>query len=207
MDNRQWKVLESEYLFKRPWLTVRRDKVLLPTGAINPEFYILEYPMWVNVIALTREGQFVLVRQYRHGLGETHYELCAGVVEQGEEPLAAAKRELLEETGFGGGKWHLLMSISPNASTVNNLSYCFVATDVERLSTEQHLDATEDLTVHLFDEVEVRQMLANNEIRQALMAAPLWRYFCEKKCGQNRSRKIELNQISEFQISNFKFNN
>lgn len=181
MDDRKWKVLESEYLFKRPWLTVRRDKVLLPTGAVHPEYYVLEYPTWINVIAVTKDGQFVLVRQYRHALGETHYELCAGVVEQGEEPLAAAKRELLEETGFGGGSWRLLMTISPNPSTVNNLAHCFVATGVERLSAEQHLDTTEDLSVHLFDEADMRRMLDNNEIRQALMAAPLWRYFCEKR--------------------------
>lgn len=180
MDDRKWKVLESEYLFKRPWLTVRRDKVLLPTGVVNPEYYVLEYPTWINVIAITKNGQFVLVQQYRHGLGETHYELCAGVVEQGEEPLAAAQRELLEETGFSGGLWRLLMTISPNSSSVNNIVHCFVATGVELLST-QHLDATEDLSVHLFEAADMRRMLDNNEIKQALMLAPLWRYFCEKQ--------------------------
>lgn len=181
MDDRKWEVLASEYLFRKPWLTVRRDKVLLPTGAVNPEYYVLEYPTWINVIAITADGRFVLVRQYRHALGETHFELCAGVAEQGEEPLEAAKRELLEETGFGGGTWRLLMTIAPNPGTSNNLAYCFVATDVERLSAEQHLDATEDLSVHLFAENDVLQMLNTGEIRQASMAAPLWRYFCEKQ--------------------------
>lgn len=177
----EWKTLDSQYLFRRPWLTVRCDKLLMPNGKVMPEYYVLEYPTWINVIAITHDGQFVLVRQYRHALGETHFELCAGCVEKGEEPLAAAQRELMEETGFGGGEWRLAMTLSANASTMNNLSYCYVATGVERITTEQHLDPTEDLTVHLFSEDEVRKMLANNEIRQALMAASLWRYFCEKK--------------------------
>lgn len=93
----KWKKLESQYLFQRPWLTVRRDKVELPDGRTNDEFYVLEYPDWVNVIAITKNGQFVMERQYRHGIGVTCYEICAGVIEQGESPLEAAKRELLEE--------------------------------------------------------------------------------------------------------------
>ena len=100
-DDRKWKVLKSEYLFKRPWLTARRDEVELPNGARNPEYYVLEYPNWVNVLAITRDGKFLMVRQYRHGLGKTCYELCAGVCEATDaSPLDAARRELLEETGY-----------------------------------------------------------------------------------------------------------
>ena len=69
MKNMNWKLLSSEYLFKRPWLTARKDKVQLPDGRIMDEYYVLEYPTWINVIAITTEGQMVLVRQYRHGLG------------------------------------------------------------------------------------------------------------------------------------------
>lgn len=80
-DDRKWEIIESEYLIRRPWLTARRDRVKLPTGVEIPEYYILEYPDWVNVIAITKEGKFVLVRQYRHGIKETRYEICAGVCE------------------------------------------------------------------------------------------------------------------------------
>ena len=83
-DDRKWEIIESEYLIRRPWLTARRDRVKLPTGVEIPEYYILEYPDWVNVIAITKEGKFVLVRQYRHGIKETRYEICAGVCETGE---------------------------------------------------------------------------------------------------------------------------
>ena len=175
-DERKWEIISSEYLIRRPWLTARRDHVRLPTGVENPEFYILEYPDWVNVIAITRKGEFVMIRQYRHGLGETRYELCAGVSEEGEDPIDSARRELLEETGYGGGEWQLWMTISANPSTTTNLTYCYLATNVEVMSTQQ-LEETEDITVHLLTEKEVKALLVNDEIRQALMAAPLWKYF------------------------------
>ena len=175
-DERKWEIISSEYLIRRPWLTARRDHVRLPTGVENPEFYILEYPDWVNVIAITRKGEFVMIRQYRHGLGETRYELCAGVSEEGEDPIDSARRELLEETGYGGGEWQLWMTISANPSTTTNLTYCYLATNVELMSTQQ-LEETEDITVHLLTEKEVKALLVNDEIRQALMAAPLWNYF------------------------------
>lgn len=175
-DDRKWEILESEYLIKRPWLTARRDRVKLPTGVEIPEYYILEYPNWVNVIAITKEGKFVLIRQYRHGIRETRYEICAGVCEKGEDPIVSAQRELYEETGYGKGEWSLFMTVSANASTMTNLTYCYLAIGVEPIST-QHLEETEDLSVHLLDKEEVKALLMQDEVKQALMAAPLWKYF------------------------------
>ena len=63
--NKAWKTVSSKYLFRRPWLTVRCEDMLLPNGNHIPEYYILEYPDWVNTIAITKDGQFVFVRQYR----------------------------------------------------------------------------------------------------------------------------------------------
>lgn len=72
-----WKTVSSKYLFRRPWLTVRCEDMLLPNGNHIPEYYILEYPDWVNTIAITKDGKFVFVRQYPPGLGRTSYEaLC-----------------------------------------------------------------------------------------------------------------------------------
>lgn len=177
----KWKVLDTEYLFRRPWLTVRRDTVELPNGTVHPEYYVLEYPKWINVIALTPEGKFVMVKQYRHGLGIVATELCAGVVEDNEDPLEGAKRELLEETGFGGGEWELSMVISANPGSQNNLAYCYIARNVVQM-TEQHLDATEDIRVELLTEDEVYSMLLSDNLKQSLMAAPLWKYFALKNC-------------------------
>lgn len=175
----KWRLVNSEYLIRRPWLTARRDTVELPDGRINDEFYILEYPTWVNVIAIDKDGRFVMVEQFRHGLGEVYTELCAGVAEEGEEPVDAAKRELLEETGYTGGTWILLNKISQNPSTCTNYTYCFLAEGVEKTDS-QHLDATEDVNVKLLSEQEVLDMLKNDEIKQSLMATPLWHYFYKK---------------------------
>ena len=77
----KWKSLCSEYIIKRPWLTARRDKIELPDGRIIPEFYVLEYPEWVNVIAITTDGKFVMERQYRYAADSTNYEIPCGVME------------------------------------------------------------------------------------------------------------------------------
>lgn len=175
---RKWKVLKSEYLIKRPWLTARKDFIELPDGRQNDEYYVLEYPDWVNVIAITDDGSFVMERQYRHGLGNTCYELPCGVIEEGETPLEAAKRELQEETGFGGGEWSKLMYLSPNPGSQNNLSHTYVAIGVKKIY-EQKFDATEDIAVHLLKVEQMKDLLQNGQIIQALMAAPLWRYFSE----------------------------
>ena len=130
-QDRRWQILDSEYLIRRPWLTARKDRVRLPNGVENNEYYVLEYPDWVNVVALTRDGRFLMERQYRHGLQLTSYEICAGVCEAGETPLQSAQRELYEETGYGGGTWTPWMDISANTSTMTNLTHCFLATDVD----------------------------------------------------------------------------
>lgn len=176
----KWETLKSEYIFERPWLTARRDAVRLPDGRVFDEFYILEYPTWVNIIATTPQGQYVMVRQYRHGLHDVFLELCAGCVENGEEPIEAAKRELLEETGFGGGEWREFGVLSPNPTSTNNLCHTFIAEGVT-LRGEQHLDASEDIGVELLTREELFDALKSGDIIQAPMAAPLWRYFYERR--------------------------
>ena len=153
---RRWEILSTEYLIRRPWLTARRDKVQLPDGRINPEYYVVEYPDWVNVIAITRDGQFVMERQYRHAVAMTCYELPCGVMEKGETP-------------------HLL-DITPNPSSMSNFTHCFLATGVEKTGTP-HLDATEELEVHLLSREEVLTLLKENRLIQSLMLTPLLKYF------------------------------
>lgn len=174
-----WETLSSEYLIQRPWLTARRDVLKMPDGKVVPEYYVLEYPTWVNIIAITEDGMFILVRQYRHALGIVEYELCAGTMEASDEnPLEAAKRELLEETGYAGGEWTELTVLSANPTSMNNLNHTFIAKGVKKVSS-QHLDETEEITVHLFTKEELVDLLRRDEMKQALMVAPLWRYLAE----------------------------
>lgn len=176
MKNLDWKTLKSEYLIRRPWLTARRDTCQLPDGRINDEYYVLEYPTWINVIAVTKDDEMVLVRQYRHGLGRTCFEIVAGVVEKGEDPMDAAKRELEEETGFTGGEWRETMCFSCNPGSMNNVTHSYLAVGVEQ-TAKQHLDATEDIEVYVFPKERVREMLLNGDFMQAPMIAPLYKFF------------------------------
>ena len=175
-DEMRWKTVSSEYVIREPWMTVRKDKMMLPDGRVKEGYWSLEYPDWINVIALTKSGEFIFERQYRHGLGIVEFEIPAGVIEKGETPLEAARRELMEETGFGGGNWQLFMETCQNPGTCNNITHTFLARGVEPKG-ERHLDDNEDIDVYLLSEAEVRGILERDEIKQSMMSAPLWKYF------------------------------
>ena len=163
----KWKVLESDYLFNQPWLTVRRDKCELPNGKIMPAFYVLEYPTWVTALAITKEGKVVMVQQYRHGIEEVCIETPGGVVDAGEEPETAIKRELLEETGYAFDTFECLGKVCANPSTGNNYLYMYLATGGVKVA-EQNLDETEDVEVKFFTIEEVKNLIRENKIVQAL---------------------------------------
>lgn len=181
----KWKLLQSDYLFKEPWLTVRKQKMELPDGVVVPSYFVLEYPAWVCVVALTKEGKMIMVRQFRVGIERVLIELCAGVVEPEDTTfMDAAKRELLEETGYGNGKWELYMTTSANPGTHTNLTYCFLATDLEKIGSS-HPEETEDLSVELWQPEEILNMLQKDEILQSIHAAVLWKYFYNRgKIGE-----------------------
>jgi NUDIX domain len=94
---RRWTVRGSEYVVRQPpWFVLRRDHVVLPDGHDLGSYYVVEQKEWANVVAVTADDQVVMVRQYRHGLGESHLEIPGGFADG--EPLAGARRELVEET-------------------------------------------------------------------------------------------------------------
>lgn len=163
----EWKVLESEYLHKEPWLTVRKEKCETPKGKIIPAFYVNEYPDWVNAYALTKEGKVVMVKQYRHGLHEIGIELPGGVSEEGETPEEACKREMMEETGYEFEKWEYLGKVCANPSTTNNYTHFFVATGGVKVAG-QNLDETEEVEVTLKSLDEVKALVRQNKIMQSL---------------------------------------
>src|SRR5262249_8621073 len=151
-----------------PWLTLRRDRVRVPTGAVIDEYYVWEYPPWVNVVAVTADDRLVLVRQYRHGLGAAHYEPPAGGVDPADpDPPGAAGRELLEETGYGGGTWSPLLVSSANPGTHSNLTHSFLAVGVAPVAAAAP-EATEDLRVSLVPVAETRRLVTSGGVVQAL---------------------------------------
>jgi 8-oxo-dGTP pyrophosphatase MutT (NUDIX family) len=163
----KWKVLESTYLHNEPWLTVRKDICETPGGKHIPAFYVNEYPDWGNAFCLTKDGRVVMVKQYRHGIGEEGIELPGGVIEEGESPKEGVLRELLEETGYRFETIEYLGKISANPSTTNNLMHMFLARGGEKVA-EQNLDESEEVDVLYMSIAEVKQMVRENRIMQSL---------------------------------------
>lgn len=171
-----WQTLRKEYLLKSQWLTVRKDAVRLPSSVEIDDFYVLEYPDWVIVIVHTDNDKFLIEKQYRHGIDRECFELCAGIVEKNEEPLEAAKRELLEETGYTASHWKTLSSSAPNANAMTNFCHCFIAEDAKK-TNESNCDLSENIDIFEVDKKELALLLNEGKIIEANMRAALWEYL------------------------------
>ena len=158
---------------KEKWATLRVDTCKLQTGVIKDDYYVLEYPNWANAIALTRENKIILVRQYRHAADIISLEVPGGVMDGDESPEAAVRRELLEETGYSFDTAELIATLYPNPATSNNTTFTYLLTGGVK-THEQHLDEHEILNVEEYSIEEVKQLLKDNKIDQALHAAALF---------------------------------
>ena len=133
-DGAAWERLRSERLLETPYFALRSDKLRLPGGAVKDPYYVVERPDAAIIFPLTGEGEAVLVRQYRPPLERMELGLPAGLVEEGEKPEAAARRELLEETGYSGGEWEPLGALASSPSLKDNWAYLFLARGVEEMA-------------------------------------------------------------------------
>ena len=169
MTIKPWKILESHYLHKN----VRIDKCELPDGKVI-EGFVLEYGDWATILALTKQQDVVLVRQYRHGAQKVILELPGGAMEAGEQsPLQAARRELLEETGYTSDTFIQIGCVSPNPANQTNLIYSFLALDAYPAGN-QYLDETEDIEVELKPLEEVITMAKKSELLQSMQVSAVF---------------------------------
>jgi len=169
-----WTVEKSRYIVRdEPWLSIREEACRTEDGTLIDPFYVLEYPDWANVVALTDDDEVVLVRQYRHAVGRRVLELPSGVIDPGDaSPEAAARRELREETGFAAERWKLCGVLSANPASHTNSTFCFLATGCLRVG-EPVLDAGEAVESLLLPLPEVLARVERGEMLQALHVGAL----------------------------------
>lgn len=153
-----WQVLSESTLIAQRWLEVREQRVRLANGHEIERFHLIKGPNWAAVLCLTEANEVVFVRQYRHGIAEPSLELPAGVIEPTEEPIAAAKRELREETGFEATHFEALVSVAPEPARSSARAHFFFARGGKRAAA-QALDNSEELEVVLVPVAELLDLI------------------------------------------------
>jgi 8-oxo-dGTP pyrophosphatase MutT (NUDIX family) len=142
-----WRTTASEILVKDRWIHLRADTCESADGRVIAPYYVLEYPEFVNAIAITDQNEMVLIREYRHGGGVVGLGFPAGVMDREDaDPLVTAKRELLEETGYTASEWVSLGALYVNWANQTNRIHYYLARGA-RLTGEQSLDENEEIEV------------------------------------------------------------
>jgi ADP-ribose pyrophosphatase len=155
---------------------VSRERKVSPRTGAEHDFFVIESPNWVNVIALTPDGQVVMVEQFRQGSETVELEIPGGVVDAGDaSPEATACRELLEETGYQGEQAQIIGHVFPNPAIMRNTCFTVFARHCHHIAPV-HLDASEDIAVKLVPLGQVPEFVASGRIRHALMVAALYQF-------------------------------
>jgi len=171
-----WPTLRSKTLADHRVFRVRQDFKRSPRTGQEHDFFVLECPAWVNLIALTPDQRIVLVEQYRHGSDSIELEVPGGVMDpEDASPVETAVRELREETGFAGDNARIIGCIAPNPAIQNNLVYTVLVEACVRRH-EVEFDHTEDVLTRLERPEALPELVATGRIRHSLVIVAFYHF-------------------------------
>jgi ADP-ribose pyrophosphatase len=168
------KLIESKVLYQGKVFRLQRDTVIEP-GGMRVERDIIEHPGSVVVLPIFSDGRVLLIRQYRHSVGEFLWELVAGRKEPNETPARAARRELIEETGYTAKRLRKLMRIVPTPGFVNEWMWIFAAEGLKEGTAQPEED--EKITPRIFTLKQVDTMIQRGTLRDAKSICGLLYYM------------------------------
>ena len=170
MKKDDWTITSREHLGNFKIFDIEKLKTISPRTGKELPFFVLNCQDWINIIAITKENKIIMVKQYRFGTSKTELEIPGGMIEEGEEPMEAAKRELLEETGYEGDKFTYLGHVDPNPAFQTNKCHVTLIENCECVS-EQKLDPGEDIAVEKVSQRNIQELIRNGTIRHSLVIA------------------------------------
>lgn len=173
-----WEKVSSEQVADCRVFKVRRDHCVRNSDGKLSDFFVIDSSDWVNVIATTKDGDIVMIEQFRQGTGEMSLELPGGMIDEGETPEGSARRELLEETGYSSTDWISLGSCHPNPAILTNTMHYFLARQCEK-TAEIALDPNESIVTKLVKEKDVERLIGDGTITHSLAIAafPYYRWY------------------------------
>jgi len=172
----RWNIEDKKTLWNGRIFSLESYACSHPGKNVSHDFIIVNSRDWINIVALTEEGKFIMVRQHRLGTDEMTLETTAGVMEHGENPIEAARRELSEETGYQAASITLMKTLSANPAIMNNRIHFFLATGCRKVSG-QTLDHAEDIDVELYSRDEILAMIGDGRINHTIIVTALSLYF------------------------------